>query len=649
MLTIILILYSTFFFGQSSNTPPRLLHKNIIKSLSVGQLYSITEDEIKVDTLNSAQLLLVAKKYYEVGNYKYFVKYSRNVYSRNKKYQNEIAARASSYLCTYFEEVEELDSAFFYCDIAEKRYQNLKNQKMVLKLLNKKAYIQYYAQDYLGSDYSAAQALSLSIELKNRDQQYIALSILGSNAIQLQEFERGLKYHQKALLTIRKYSVINDSDKRIMTLNNIANTYEEMGRFDKAIKLYRFILKTPNLSSKSPEIFPLLLDNLANSLLKKGTKSAEIKTLLVRASKLSTSHNHKVFATINLHLSQYFLKNKDTLKAAHYGEIALSNASEHRLSYEQILILRHLATFKSNMSVEYLERSIKLSDSLILAKRLIGNNFARIKFETKQIASEKQIAIREKWIITIISSVAVLMMFLLLLIIRERSKRKQIKLVANQNTANQELYTLMLQHQDSVQEGRTRERRRIARDLHDGVMNGLASTRIQLFEMARRFQDSKVLAKYAEGIQNIETEIRNISHDLTAETFKNDEEFKILLKELFSGQMRDGGFKFHVQYNSDINWEFLSSTHKVNLYRIFQEIMQNAVKHSHASLVTVTPKLHAKKLIIEVVDNGLGFESLEVVGFGLQNIRDRLASMRGKLEISNLRGGGAKYKMLITL
>ncbi len=600
------------------------------------------------DSVKFVKLVHIANEYYDLrASLKYKQICKQLIFVSQKSLDIDNQGLAYYYYGDYFQFKTINDSAYYYYLQAEKLFVANSNFPKLIDTYLAQSYLLYSQDDFFECEYKVLRVLKLLEEYPNCRKKNVAFSLLALTSYELRDYERAIEYNKEAIKIVENCE--NNPNNIAIFLNNIGGCYQEQKQHKVAIKYFNDAVKVLGNHNNNLSTFYTLYDNLAYSNLKLNGCSDEARFYFEKCRTIALDSANKFkMITSKVRYAEFLQIKKDSLKANEIALEALQIASHHNRA-EMLPPLKFLIGNNPTNNSEYATKYILIKDSIIEIERQNRNKFARIRFETDSLTTEKKDAIKQKWIISVVMSVLLVIVCFIFVILRERSKHNQLKAVANQNTANQELYTLMLQHQDSVQEGRTRERRRIARDLHDGVMNGLASTRIQLFEMARRVQDSKVLAKYAEGIQNIETEIRNISHDLTAETFKNDEEFKILLKELFSGQMRDGGFKFHVQYNSDINWEFLSSTHKVNLYRIFQEIMQNAVKHSHASLVTVTPKLNAKKLIIEVVDNGLGFESLEIVGFGLQNIRDRLASMRGKLEISNLRTGGAKYKMLITL
>ncbi len=102
-------------------------------------------------------------------------------------------------------------------------------------------------------------------------------------------------------------------------------------------------------------------------------------------------------------------------------------------------------------------------------------------------------------------------------------------------------------------------------------------------------------------------------------------------------------FTENIQKNSQLN-SFVG----LNLYRICQEIINNAFKHSKATELIVNVKSE-NNVMIEIIDNGVGFD-LETVskdGFGLANIKSRASEVGITLELESKLNCGVKYKLLV--
>jgi signal transduction histidine kinase len=85
------------------------------------------------------------------------------------------------------------------------------------------------------------------------------------------------------------------------------------------------------------------------------------------------------------------------------------------------------------------------------------------------------------------------------------------------------------------------------------------------------------------------------------------------------------------------------------LYRIAQEALNNVVKHSEASLVTVRLKRLPGEVELEVKDNGVGFKSGRGLGLGLTSMKERAERMEGSFNIYSRQGGGAEISARLPL
>ena len=99
-----------------------------------------------------------------------------------------------------------------------------------------------------------------------------------------------------------------------------------------------------------------------------------------------------------------------------------------------------------------------------------------------------------------------------------------------------------------------------------------------------------------------------------------------------------------------INWSILSSEKKIILYRVLQEVMINMNKHSQASLVAIIFSEEKNLLKIQYSDNGVGVskESLKS-GNGIQNVENRIFSIKGKLNFETEQEKGLKILIQIPI
>ena len=92
----------------------------------------------------------------------------------------------------------------------------------------------------------------------------------------------------------------------------------------------------------------------------------------------------------------------------------------------------------------------------------------------------------------------------------------------------------------------------------------------------------------------------------------------------------------------------LSSVQAMNLFRVFQEIINNALKHSEASEIKIMFSTRNNKVQFQITDNGIGFntENYEA-GNGLSNIKTRISDINGSCEVTSKENEGTSYKINI--
>ncbi len=301
------------------------------------------------------------------------------------------------------------------------------------------------------------------------------------------------------------------------------------------------------------------------------------------------------------------------------------------------------------LAVNYYQEYITLNDSLINKERAIRNKFARIRYETKEIEQRNERITQERLYLLILSSALILSIFLIYSTISQRAKNKELKLNQLQQEANEEIYNLMLTQQDKIEEGRAQEKKRISEDLHDGILGRLFGTRLSLDSLNEKTDVDTVKNRgvYIEELKAIEQEIRKISHDLNSDIVSGSGFFD-MIKTLVENQTKVYNLKYELKKNDDIDWESIPNKTKINFYRIIQESLQNIYKHADAKLVKINFELKNDFILLEISDDGNGFEINKVKkGIGLKNIASRVEDLGGDLDINSMRGKGTTILVLI--
>lgn len=192
------------------------------------------------------------------------------------------------------------------------------------------------------------------------------------------------------------------------------------------------------------------------------------------------------------------------------------------------------------------------------------------------------------------------------------------------------------------------ERLRISRDLHDDLAPRLAISKNLLLTLEGSSDwERKVLKSVVENLSEANSNIGIVAGNLRASRLLK-KGLQVALEELCE-QVRCNNelmVRFHYQVATT-----LSDSMKIQVYRIIQEIVGNAVKHAKASYVEVSLKEKRSMLLVQIADNGVGFVPglHEHEGFGLENIRYRVEMLKGKISLHSHIGGGTRYQMTLFL
>ncbi len=209
--------------------------------------------------------------------------------------------------------------------------------------------------------------------------------------------------------------------------------------------------------------------------------------------------------------------------------------------------------------------------------------------------------------------------------------RRQQKLIAHQETviAQQHIRQLELKSLRAMIEGQEGERSRIARDLHDGL--GIQLSRIKLFVEAHQEQlPLSVKEPLNQFLDEACTETRLISSNLRPYALST---FGLVpaLEDLVQKLNLVNQTKLYLEQYGEM--PDLSDEALVMIYRVIQELLNNALKHANAQTVTVQIMASDETTLISVDDDGQGgdFENRPSKGNGIANINSRIAYLGGQV------------------
>ncbi|HEU4496747.1 MAG TPA: tetratricopeptide repeat protein, partial [Flavobacterium sp.] len=511
--------------------------------------------------------------------------------------------------------------------------------------------VQIYENDFLGAELSAIKALNLLRDSGDNNKTCEAYNLLGVISNELKDYEKALEYYTKTLRLVEENNM-NDFHEKANCLNNIGNVYLSSSRYSLAIEKFREALQDENLIKGRPDLYALIIDNLAYSQLK-NRSYANLPNLFYKSLRIRDSLNLRAGLIHNkIHLSEFYLLIKDTLTAKKFAREALVLSRSEKNPSSLLSSLKQLGTVDTENASVYSEEYIKINDSLQQAERRSKDKFARIEFETDEIILEKdKLAVQNRNII-LFFGLALLVGSLLFIIKNQKAKTKELLLKQAQQKANEDIYNLMLFQQNKIEEGRANEKTRIAQELHDGILGRLFGARLNLDSLNKRQDENAIESRnsYLNELKNIEQDIREISHDLNRESHALNNNFIGIVNNLIEQQETVSGAAVSFEADTGIEWEKVGNNVKINLYRILQESLQNINKYAGAKTISVEIGKSQKNLKLAVSDDGTGFlVSKRSKGIGLQNMQSRAAACEGTLEIRSKPGRGTAITVLFPL
>ena len=177
------------------------------------------------------------------------------------------------------------------------------------------------------------------------------------------------------------------------------------------------------------------------------------------------------------------------------------------------------------------------------------------------------------------------------------------------------------------------ERKRLSRELHDGVGQSLLSFKLKMKMIDKEEQekisiDRKEFRELLSDISGIISELKDVSMDLRP-AFLEDAELVEAITWHAERMQEKSGIAIKINQQDSVR---LNPKLKDNIYRIFQEALSNAIQHSEADTVDVILGRKEKNLLFEIRDNGKGFDLAKTQGgrkgIGMYTIKEGRTSWR---------------------
>jgi signal transduction histidine kinase len=456
-----------------------------------------------------------------------------------------------------------------------------------------------------------------------------------------EKYKEALLYSNKALEMFLK---INNKKEIAGAYINIGNVYFNQYDADNALLFYK----------KAEEICLEINDNFNLGLIYNniGSVYAEDKKDKVNGLKYlkkalqfkiaNNGTNEVIFQHTNL--ADFYANDNDFVNAEYHLKKAETMAlkSNNKVELKQIYsTYANMFAKKNDFKSALLNYKLhsKYKDSILNIESLKSVKELETKYQTakkEKLILQQQTESKQKniWLI-LISSIATIG---LLLFRQQRLKSRQQK-----EQARLENELLQEQSNFKIQE----QRLEISRELHDSVgsqltfiisiLDNLKNAPVKLENTFEKKIDN--LSGYA---NNSISELRDTIWALNTENLTLAELETRILNFVKDASESVEGVDFNFKNNVQHNYQ-LTSKQGINLFRVVQEAVNNAVKHSQSTEINIILDENENQLSMKIQDDGKGFdyEEKRKKSYGLTNLQNRIKELKGEFEMVSNQNGTA--------
>lgn len=608
----------------------------------------------KNDSLTRKYLFDLSAEYYYLNENEKSLALCQKALHFSEQAKDTLAIAQSYFFIGDTYEVSHKDSAYYYYHQAEKLYHLLNNQALIGKMLFNKGFLLFYEGNYVESEIQVSKSLKFLKDSEDKKMLFSSYNLMGAIFEKLEEYDNALRYYllaKKELEYLKDDSVFDKNNSHLVSVSiNISNVFMEMKQYENSLKELEYV-KSPTLKSEWPNTYATVLGNMGCIKMKSGNLSG-VEKLLIEALEISQQDGNEASVVYKLNnLGEYYSVVRDTAQSIRYLKQSLQLAEKLKSSDDIKINLKLLSKIDHRNDSFYNKRYITISDSLTKVQRNNRNKYARIEYETSTVEDENK-SLSAKNLYLIIGSFLIIFISGGVLTYRY-VKNKKIELAHQKQhqKAEEEIFELLKEYQTKFNTIKLKEQNRISRELHDSVLNKLYGTRLQLgiLNSSDALEVKKKRLDYVDLLQEIELEIRNISHDLHTDGIEVHLEYSNLLEDLI--QEKNDLAKTHFTFSdtTELDWNTIDGLVKIAIYRIIQETLQNVIKHSEADNCAVTlTQIDSNKLQMLVEDDGKGFDSnnKKNIGIGLKNIQERAGLAEAELFITSNLGIGTKIEVV---
>ncbi len=550
------------------------------------------------------------------------------------------------------------DSTNYFADLAIPMLESIDSLDRIRKIYERLHFQELRAGRYEGSLNYAQLALNTAERLKDTARMSLHLSDISIVYHDFEDYSRGVEYGKKAYQIMNEASEVNY--RYLIFANNATGiNFDDWGMADSAL-YYHFnnLDLLGHMEDSLPYTF--IFNNIGNTYLKQNkfrdsrkyiNKALELN--LRRGRKYNLATNYTNLATIAYKMGDYQLAKNEFILANKYANESESIEKIRDVVQQEAWFYKEIGDFEK--ALERQEAFYKLRDSVFNEERAASFAEMETKYETekkeKALAetradlAERELQVKRKNTLIYGGFGLALILGLLgyLVFSRQKLKNRQLKKESELKTALARIET-----QNKLQE----QRLRISRDLHDNIGSQLTfvTSSVDNLKFGLKDKEGAIPGKLS-MISEFTTQTIYELRDTIWAMNKNEITFEDLQVRISNfiekaNKSRDNvAFNFQVSENIPADTTF-SSLKGINIYRIIQEGVNNALKYSDATEIKVNVLWKGDQFLLEIIDNGIGFDIEKIErGNGLTNINKRAKELGGTSLIDSAKGKGTRISV----
>ena len=614
-----------------------------------------------------------------------------------KNPSDSIKVKSFSDLCWFYRTVS-MDSAFFYGNKALELSKNTKNENGIAQAYNDIGILHYTLAEYNEAMGNYRNSLNIRKRIKDTLGQaslYNKMGLCFQNTFKL---DSAIYYNTRALEIYEQQNKLKNASA---LKGNIANIYRGLKQYDKALKTHLEILET----AKTIEDYPMMTrsyNNIANAYLhlqdtlnskryfKQGIEVAKTHNLYNELGALYNNYgsllastgqmqdgidnilkslsirkkitDNQGIASSSLNLGDLYLRMGEYKTAKGYLDEGIKLAEQYNANELRVNGYSNLSyyfAFNKNIdSVQYYQRKYKLVEDSLFNNRITrevaevqekynaNERENQILLQRAELAEkERDISYKNNFILGLVALAVVISLFGFLVYNQQKLKHNQLKKETELKEA-----LIKIETQNKLQD----QRLRISRDLHDNIGAQLTFIISSLDNLKYGFKLPDNLNDKLKYISEFTSSTIYELRDTIWAMNKSEISFEDLQSRISNFIEKANKSSHAVTFNFNVdkelkNHKMFTSVQGMNIYRIIQEAINNALKYANATQIDVD--FSSKNTVYELIitDNGIGFDLNNIeFGNGINNMKKRAHELEAEFEITSQLNKGTTIRVYKT-